>query len=351
MLAAGFLFAGAALSTTSAANAPAIVADGDTISVNAADLKLVADGEDAISFADLAASVEQILADATLHATEATDMGKAVAAVQETLKDMDADETQQEQEDTARDTKLKDALDRITQLEGAATLRDQNDKAAAGANAKAMEELVDSVAEMKALYDSKFNTTDDATATLDVQMQKVLLELGQNSAAVDKLKWPDLRVVHGSWVAGDDRQSAARCPSGQGVTAVRCTVEHGGDAGKSINKGDHTYYADGVKVGPNSCTAFAHVHGGSIRARLECSDAHDTVKVIAQNKYTNGGLLNLDCPSGFRAYSCHCYSAWGNCYNGAFGFTPTQDENGDLTRCSHKSDSNRMLSAICVKAD
>jgi len=38
----------------------------------------------------------------TVLGNTATDMGKAVAAVQETLKDMDADETQQEQEDTVR---------------------------------------------------------------------------------------------------------------------------------------------------------------------------------------------------------------------------------------------------------
>ena len=86
-----------------------------------------------------------------------------------------------------------------------------------------------------------------------------------------------------------------------------------------------------------------------MRLLLLHQDTHDTVKVQTQPQYTKAGTINYDCPSGYKAFSCYCYSPWGNCYGDAFGFSPSNDESGKLVRCSHTSDSNRMLSAICVK--
>ena len=97
--------------------------------------------------------------------------------------------------------------------------------------------------------------------------------------------------------------------------------------------------------------ARAHVRGARIRSKLTCSDVHAQTRVVADPQYRtlNGATsLSIDCPTGWRALHCQCYSPWGMCAGDSWGFTPNSAVPGRCTSTRSSSSGRMKLSAICV---
>jgi hypothetical protein len=159
------------------------------------------------------------------------------------------------------------------------------------------------------------------------------------SALLEKIRHPTTAVVHGSWVVGDDKETAASCPQGRGLRPSACTIEWLGDRIRS---------ADGILITGDKCSAFAANAGGTIRVRLECSDLHKRSQVVTDKDYRdpirNGQPHTIKCPDGMRALQCHCFSPWNICGQSAFGFSPATIDTCEFSRGAGR----RRLSTICV---
>lgn len=111
---------------------------------------------------------------------------------------------------------------------------------------------------------------------------------------------------------------------------------------------------DGILLSPSgACTAYAAVHSGSTRAKLECSDLHKETKIVADVNFieTTGGVSpphTLACPEGFRVLHCNCYSAWRQCGDAAWGFAPATESECVAPSVPDGRTAKRKLSAICV---
>lgn len=305
------------LAVASAQNAPAIEADGSAVIVNAQDLSLVnADGVP-IRMTGIASDISSLQTESEHHESEFAEVISRLAALE------------------ANTSWLIQNVGNIN--ESVQTLHQAVTDAVAQATSYTddlrldMDTEIDGITRMlSTLSESVANTS--ATDALAQQQQ----ELQQMIHAVRN---PRRQIIEGPWVRGDDRRSVATCP--EGLLPNSCRIER-----MPSDLGGGQWRADGLlMVEPNACHALAHVHGGTIRVSLECTDIHMNQTLVSHDNWTQE--RTIDCPAGYRALHCMCWSAWGNCQEDSWGFSPESN-----TRCNARRSGNgdRRLSAICVGA-
>lgn len=313
----GVAAAAGLLAVASAQNAPAIEADGSDVIVNAQELSLVnADGVP-IRMTGIVSNIVSLQEESEHHETEFAEVLSRLTALE------------------AENSWLMQNVGNITS--SVASLQQGMADAIAQATSYSddlrqdMDTEVDGITRMlSTLSESVANTS--ATDALAQQQQ----ELQQMIHAVRN---PRRQIVEGNWVRGDDRRSVATCP--EGLLPTSCRIER-----MPTDLGGGQWTADGlIMIEPDTCHALAHVHGGTIRVSLECTDLHMNQTLISHDDWTRD--KTIDCPAGYRALHCMCWSAWGNCQGDSWGYSPESN-----TRChARRSGSGRhRLSAICIGA-
>lgn len=293
------------VSLAAAQNTPAILAEGTIVMVDGTDFEVRPFGADPISIVDLKATISTIVAESADHEIEASQMSTQLSAMSTQMAALN-----------------RSLLNTIGQQAARIT----------AAEIRMRENEIETSTEISGIVSS--------IATLATGA-----ELAALSTLTARLRHPTRVVVDGPFVQGDDRPSGASCPEGQGLAPESCEVER--------MPGDVTgpFATDGVEMRPDGCTARAHVRGARIRSKLTCSDVHAQTRVVADPQYRtlNGATsLSIDCPTGWRALHCQCYSPWGMCAGDSWGFTPNSAVPGRCTSTRSSSSGRMKLSAICV---